>query len=119
MIRLYMDENVRGPITEQLRRKGLDVLRAQDDIPAGTPDDQVLARSTALGCVLYSEDDDLLAEATYRQRSGVSFTGVIYGHQQRISIGQAVRDLEFLVRVGEIEDFAGQVIYLPYLAGLS
>jgi Domain of unknown function (DUF5615) len=115
MIRLYMDENVRGPITEQLRRQGLDVLRAQEDIPAGTPDDQVLDRSTALGCVLYSEDDDLLAEATSRQRRGVPFAGVIYGHQLRVSIGQAVRDLEFLVQVGAPEDFAGQVIFLPYL----
>ena len=114
-----MDENVRGPITAQLRRRGLEVIRAQEDIPAGIPDDQVLERSTTLGCVLYSEDDDLLAEATKRQRMAVPFAGVIYGHQLQVSIGQVVRDLEFLAQVGEPEDFAGQVIYLPYLAQSS
>ncbi|NPV30632.1 MAG: hypothetical protein HPY58_13495 [Firmicutes bacterium] len=37
--------------------------------------------------------DDLLAEAAERQRTGVDFSGVIYAHLLRVSIGGAVRDL--------------------------
>lgn len=115
MIGLYMDENVRGPIADQLRRKGFDITRAQGDIPESTPDDEVLQRATALQRVLYSEDDDLLAEAVKLQRSGGTFTGVIYGHQLRVSIGQVVRDLEFLLQTGAPGDFADTIIYLPFL----
>ena len=32
-----------------------------------------------------------------RQRSGVSFHGVIYAHQLRVSIGACIRDLEITV----------------------
>jgi hypothetical protein len=113
MIRLYMDENVRGPITAQLRQRGFDVMRAQDDIPPGTPDSEVLSRASQLNRVLYSEDDDLLAEAVYRQRKGISFVGVIYGHQTRVSIGQAVSDLDFLLSTGDESDFMNHIFFLP------
>ncbi|MDQ3814759.1 MAG: hypothetical protein M3347_12520, partial [Armatimonadota bacterium] len=73
----------------------------------------VLDRATLLGRVLFSRDDDLLAEAVHRQRSGENFAGVIYAHQLRVTIGQCVRDLEFLAQVGEPKDFENQVIYLP------
>ena len=63
--------------------------------------------------VLFTQDDDLLVEATYRQRRGQSFQGVIYAHQLRISIGGCIRDLELVARAGEAEDMAEQVLFLP------
>ena len=44
---------------------------------------------------------------------GEAFSGVIYAHQQEISIGQCVHDLEVIALAGEPEDLAGQVEYLP------
>ena len=112
-VALYMDENVKGPITRGLRRRGIDVMTAQGDIPPGTPDPEVLDRATELGRVLFSQDDDLVREAAKRQRSGESFTGVIYAHQDTVSIGQCVQDLEFLAQAGHPEDFENRVEYLP------
>jgi hypothetical protein len=63
--------------------------------------------------VLFSQDEDLLVEATRRQRSGQHFCGVIYGHQLEITIGRALNDLEILAQVGTIEEFANRVEYLP------
>ena len=72
-----------------------------------------LERATQLGHVLYSQDEDLLTEANERQRRGHSFVGVIYAHQLRITIGQAIADLLLVVEVGEASDFENLVRYLP------
>jgi len=41
--------------------------------------------------VLFSQDNDLLAEGTRRQAAGIPFGGVIYAHQLRVSIGTCIR----------------------------
>ena len=66
-----------------------------------------------LGRVLFSQDDDLLAEAELRQREGRAFAGVIYAHQLAITIGQCVRDLELIAKVAEPDDLRTRVEYLP------
>lgn len=113
MMRLYTDENVRGSIIDQLRKHGFDILRAQDDIPSGTADEAVLARASELNYVLYSEDNDLLVEAVRCQRAGIAFSGVVYSHQLRVSIGQVVADLKFVLTIGEARDFENKIYYLP------
>jgi len=112
MIRLYMDENVRGAITRGLRRRGVDVLTAQEDGRDATPDPEVLDRAKELARVRFSQDDDLLIEASARQRSGISFGGVIFAHQST-PIGTCVEDLELLALLSEPEEIANRVRYLP------
>ena len=76
-------------------------------------DADLLNRATALGRVLFSQDEDLLEEATRRQRDGRHFAGVVYAHQLGITIGKAIADLEILAQCGYAEDFADRVEYLP------
>jgi len=66
-----------------------------------------------LGRALFTRDYDLLQEATKRQRSGVRFSGVIYAHQLRVSIGGSIRDLEIIAKAGEPEDIENRVEFLP------
>jgi len=91
-----MDVHLRWAITAGLRRRGLDVLTAQEDGAARFEDPPLLDRATELGRVLVGQDDDLLREAARRQATGERFSGVVYSHQLRITIGQAIRDLELL-----------------------
>ena|ERR671933_1932385 len=63
--------------------------------------------------VMFSQDEDFLAEAKRRQAEGLTFAGVIYAHQQRVSIGDCVRDLEIIAKVCDPEDLANRVQYLP------
>ncbi len=79
----------------------------------GFSDPDLLDRATALERILFTQDDDLLREAAERQQSRKVFAGVIYAHQERVSIGQCIKDLEFLAKAGELEDFANKVEYLP------
>jgi hypothetical protein len=112
-ITLYMDVHVPDAITVGLRLRGVDVLTAQEDGARRLSDALLLDRATALGRVLFSQDEDLLREAAQRQERGVPFTGVIYAHQLKVTIGQCVRDLELLAQAGAPEDFANRVQYLP------
>lgn len=91
----------------------MDVLTAQADGSARLPDPDLLDRATFFGRVLFSQDEDLLAEATRRQRGGISFAGVVYAHQLYVTIGRCIDDLEIIAKVGNPEDLANRVLYLP------
>jgi len=108
-----MDVHVPAAVTRGLLLRNVDVLTAQLDGTTELEDSALLDRATELGRVLFSQDEDLLAEATKRQRSGKHFGGVIYAHQLGITIGRAINDLEVLAQAGSSEDFANRVEYLP------
>ena len=110
---LYMDVHVPAAITRGLLLRGVDVITAQIDGTARLGDPALLDRASALGRVLFSQDEDLLAEATRRQRNGEFFGGVIYAHQLRITIGRAIDDLEMRAQAGSFVEFAERVEYLP------
>lgn len=112
-LRFYMDVHIRRSITEGLRKKGVDVITAQEDNSAELSDPELLARATELCRVLFSMDDDLLTEATLRQTGGLPFAGVVYAHQLRITVGQAIRDLQLMSEVYNADDIANRVEFLP------
>ena len=108
-----MDVHVPAAITRALVLRNVDVLTAQLDGTTRLDDAALLDRATALGRVLFSQDDDLLAEATKRQRSGQHFGSVIYAHQLGINVGRFISDLPLLAQCGEPDDYANRVEYLP------
>ncbi len=67
-IALYTAHHVPRAITSGLRLRNVDVLTAQEDGASEFEDHALLDRATSLGRVLFSQDDDLLAEATHRQK---------------------------------------------------
>ncbi len=110
---LMMDVHVRREITVALRLRGVEVLTAQDDGSGRLRDPALLDRARELGRALFSQDSDLLAEATARQRAGTHFAGLIYAPQLAITVGQAVRDLELIAKVYDPADIADRVEFLP------
>jgi Domain of unknown function (DUF5615) len=108
-----MDHHVPRAITNGLRLRGVDVLTAREDGASELRDPALLERASELGRVLFTQDDDLLAEAAHRQHQGRMFGGVIYAHQLRISVGDCVRDLELVAKAGEPADMAGRTLFLP------
>jgi hypothetical protein len=79
-----MNQHVPRAVTEDLRLRGVDVVTAYEDGAEEMGDSELMDRATELGRVLL--DDDLLAEASARQRKGISFSGVVYAHQMKVSI---------------------------------
>jgi predicted nuclease of predicted toxin-antitoxin system len=110
---IYMDVHVPAAISEGLRRRGIDVVTAQDDHATTLHDEGLLRRATELGRVLFSQDDDLLRITAAWQAEGKILQGVIYAHQMRAGIGQLVEDLELLLICCDPGELANRVVYLP------
>jgi hypothetical protein len=112
-VRLYMDVHVALAITEQLRMRDVDVLTSQTDNATRLDDSPLLDRATELGRILFSRDKDLLKLAADRQRGDRSFSGLVYAHQLRVSIGRCVDDLEVIAKATNPEEWVGKVMFLP------
>ncbi len=92
----------------------MEVITAQEDGTAELDDPPLLDRATELNRPLYSQDDDLLAEAHRRQTSGESFSGVIYSHQLRSPVGRCIDDLVLIAKTFEPEDLKDRVEFIPF-----
>jgi hypothetical protein len=75
-------------------------------------DPELLDRATALGRVLFTQDDDLLREAKRRQ-TGESFAGIIYAHQLGITVSQCIADLELIAQASEPHEWLNRTVFLP------
>lgn len=112
-VKLYMDVHVRRPVTSALRVRNVDVLTSQEDGTSRWDDDKLLDRARELGRVLFTQDDDLLEEGCLRQRSDTPFAGIIYAHQQNITVRRTIDDLELIAKVCQPEELENRVLFLP------
>lgn len=112
-ITLYMDTHVHAAVTEQLRRRGVDVLTAQDDDSGALDDEDLLRRSTSLGRVMFTFDIRFKARAEDWQGQGKPFAGLVWGHPMRLTIGQMVQDPELLAKATDPPEWQNVVERLP------
>jgi predicted nuclease of predicted toxin-antitoxin system len=61
---LYMDVHIPAAITDGLRRNGLDILTSQEDQTWTASDEDLLRRTTSLGRLLFTYDEDFLTIAS-------------------------------------------------------
>ena len=87
-------------VTVGLRQREVEVLTAFEDGTSEIDDAALLDRATELGRALFTQDDDLLVEAARRQTEARAFAGVSYAHQQRVTIGLCVEQLELVAKGG-------------------
>ncbi len=113
-IGLYMDVHVPMAITEQLRRRGVDVVTAIEDGAATLEDDELLALASEKGRVLFTQDIRFKALAEDWQREGKEFGGLIFGHQLRGTIGQFVKDLDLIAQASSPDEWVSVVEHLPF-----
>jgi hypothetical protein len=77
-VQLYMDVHVPQAITDQLRRRSVDVLTAIEDDSGELLDDELLEHVRSLGRVLFTQDIRFKAMAEDWQRRGKPFAGLIF-----------------------------------------
>lgn len=111
---LYMDVHVPWAITDQLRRRGIDVLTAQEDESTESTDEQLLERALHLGRLLFTQDIRFKSRAEGWQRDGRLFAGLVFSYQLRGSIGQHVEDLEIIAKLSEPADWLNQVEHVHF-----
>jgi hypothetical protein len=112
-IPLYADVHVNQRVIDGARARGVDILTAQEDGRRRDDDDVLLLHASALGRVMVSQDEDMLAHASRFIATGVEFNGLIYAHQLNITIGQFIDDLELLCMVEEPPYMRNRIEWLP------
>ena len=109
---VYMDVHVPAAVTEGLRRKLLDVRTAQADAAGQLSDEELLARATAVGCVLLTQDADFLEITARWQQHGIPFSGVLFA-PQGTPIGRMIEDAELCLAGLTAEEFRSRLVHLP------
>ena len=107
-LRFYMDEHYPGPVTQGLRRFGIDVLSVQEARRCGLPDADQLAFATVEERVMVTFDSDYLA----LHRSGVKHAGIAWCPQQKYGIGMLLQLLELLHGIADRDRMRNHVEYL-------
>jgi hypothetical protein len=90
MLTAYADEHVKAPIVEGLRRRGVDIVTAQERGQRQTDDEILLATATAENRVFLTNDTDFLRIHGAWMAAGRSHAGIVYWPQGR-PIGEAIR----------------------------
>jgi len=63
--------------------------------------------------VLFTQDDDLLREASRRQVTEETFADMIYAHQLNVTIGQRIDDLELIAKASKPDEWKGRLTFFP------
>ena len=111
-IRIYADENVDHAIVNGLRRRGVDAWSPKDAKTLGASDDEQLTYAAAKGAVLFTHDTDLIVIARQWMVQGKEHYGVIYVHQDALSVGECIRRLKDYADVLEARDMKNRVEFL-------
>src|SRR5437868_10149460 len=116
MLRLASDADVRGEILRGLRRRlaEIDLVRAQDALPEGTPDPEILAWAAAENRVLITNDRNTMVGFAYqRVAAGEAVPGLIVTTNEQ-SIGSAIDDILVIAECMSEEEIRDQVVvFLP------
>ena len=111
-VRLYTDESVPVAIAAGLQRRAVTAISARDAGNLGLSDEEQLAYATAHQLVLFTHDADFLQLARQQAGSSEGHGGIIYVHQDKLSIGECVRRLKELADLFELEDFRNHIEFL-------
>lgn len=119
MLRLASDADVHGEIIRGLHRRlpEIDLVRAQDVLPEGTSDPEILAWAAAENRILITNDrNTMVGFANARVAAGLPLPGLIATTNEQ-SIGWAIEDILLLTECMPEEEIRNQVVvFLPLRA---
>lgn len=106
-IKFYMDEHVPAAVTAGLRKRGVNVLTAQEASMVEAPDEEHLVLAINQGRVIFTQDADFLR----LHAAGIEHAGIAYAPQQT-PVGPLVRGLVLIYQVLEPEDMRNHVEFV-------
>lgn len=106
-LKFYLDEHVPRAVAEGLRRRGIDVLRAQEAGMLEAADEEHLALALREGRVVVTQDADFLR----LHAAGRAHAGIVYA-PQATPIGAIIRGLMLIHDVLGPEDMVNHVEFL-------
>ena len=107
-LRFYFDENMPVVIALQLKRRGIEAVTVRDLGLLGDEDINHLKNATELGYVLCTYDADYVRLAT----EGIEHAGIVFGQQDKHSIGDWAENLSLMHAVYSAEEMQNRLEYL-------
>jgi hypothetical protein len=104
----YFDQHIPVAVAQGLRRRGVNVLTAQEAEQCGRSDAEQIQFALAQQRVLVTFDDDLLSLAA----SGLSHSGLAFCAASKHSIGELIHALLLLHDVLDPTDMLNHVEFL-------
>jgi hypothetical protein len=107
-IKFHLDEMVEGAVALGLRRRGVDISTTADAGLGGAADEDQLNHCVAMERVIFTMDQDFLRLHATRP----DHKGIVFAHQQRTSIGDAIRGLLLIWELLDPQEMHGRLEYL-------
>jgi hypothetical protein len=111
-LRLYADECVNGRIVIGLRRRGVDVVTAEDEHLLSRSDRDQMVHAAALGRVFVTSDRDFFPIADDLMGRQAPFLGMFF-IQPRATIGDAVRIIAEAAMNLELSAMQNRIEWVP------
>lgn len=111
-ISIYTNESVPVQVVQGLRRRHVDAKSARDSHNLGFSDDEQLAYATQHKMAIFTHDDDFLRIAHQWTQMTKTHWGIIYVHQDKLSIGGCIRRLKEIADTFDAEDFYNHIEFL-------
>ncbi len=116
MLRLASDADVNGEIIRGLRRRvpGIDLVRAQDVLPEGSSDLEVLVWCDRAARVLITNDRNTMIGLAFERSADHAIPGIIATTNEQ-SVGSAINDIHLLAECMTEDEISSRiVVYLPF-----
>lgn len=107
----YADEQVKSAITIGLRRRGMDLVTAQERGQRATDDEILLTTASAEGRLMLTNDKDFLRLHASWMAAGKNHSGIVYWRRD-LPIGEAIRRIFDYAVATSPAGAANQVRYL-------
>ncbi len=108
-IKVYTNESVDVAIAEGLKRRGVEAWSAKDTGNLGLTDIEQIQYATEEEATIFTHDDDFLSLIAETDRE---HHGIIYVHQQKLSIGACIRRIKALVQTRTPEEIKNHIEFL-------
>lgn len=107
-IRFHLDENVDPAVAVGLKRRGVDVTTASEIGLGGSADEEQIEFCIRDNRAIFTTDQDFLKLHVDRP----DHRGIVFAHQHRTGIGDAIRGLMLIWELLQPDEMAGRLEYL-------
>lgn len=112
MLKAYADVQINFVIVQTLRRRGMDVVTAQERGRHESGDAELLDEALAERRIMLTNDKDFLVLASLRAKSSQTFAPIYFWPQQGRPVGELVRRI---LREASVEDYPSAASRVHFL----
>lgn len=111
-VQIYTDERVPVAVAAGLQRRHVAAISARDAGNLGLTDEEQFAYATLHHMVIFTHDTDFLRLASIRAESGEDHWGIVYAHQNKVTIGDCIHRLKEIADLLAPEDLRNHIEFL-------